>query len=547
MVNPSEDPNPELKSFREQWRAEVRARKPTTATGSSSQQQEQQQHTVAGPSRPPGRRRTSTAEPVRKSALGKKPAVQDHDEDHVQPQKAFDEPAVASTAPGEDDVPGSSDGREPVSALEHYEKAVEKEAVGNLGDSLALYRKAFRMDDKVDQKYKAKHFPRPAPHPPHKHAPSTSVGFGSKTAAAAAEPEKLSMKDLIASFAGLVIEPAEPPVEGMEPPPCPIASLPDEILVHILRDVALLDVGDFVQLAQVCKRLAYLVSTEDRIWRRICLGPEFGFGGMHYHWQRQVEWGSLTSEDLLRELPPAEEEEEDTLVLPTLKTSRAQRERRHSEEKADNTALLFRTVYGSSWQRMFRLRPRIRFNGCYISTVNYVRAGQASANLITWNSPVHIVTYYRYLRFFRDGTVLSLLTTHEPGDVVYHFTKDNAALHAGGANAHLPSHALRDTLKGRWRLLADKKDVEGGEGAEGGEGVVEEGDVCVETEGVSRYIYRLDLTLASGSKASGTKNNRLMWRGHYSYNRLTDDWAEFPLNVKKPFIFSRVTSYGVGE
>jgi len=34
---------------------------------------------------------------------------------------------------------------EPVSALNYYEKAVEKEAAGSLGDSLRLYRKAFSV------------------------------------------------------------------------------------------------------------------------------------------------------------------------------------------------------------------------------------------------------------------------------------------------------------------------------------------------------------------------------------------------------------------
>ena len=35
--------------------------------------------------------------------------------------------------------------REPESALEHYEKAVERETQGQLGDSLDLYRKAFKV------------------------------------------------------------------------------------------------------------------------------------------------------------------------------------------------------------------------------------------------------------------------------------------------------------------------------------------------------------------------------------------------------------------
>ncbi len=35
--------------------------------------------------------------------------------------------------------------KEPQSALEHYEKAIEREDQGNLGDSLNLYRKAYRV------------------------------------------------------------------------------------------------------------------------------------------------------------------------------------------------------------------------------------------------------------------------------------------------------------------------------------------------------------------------------------------------------------------
>lgn len=35
--------------------------------------------------------------------------------------------------------------KEPKSALEHYEKAIEREDQGNLGDSLKLYRQAFRV------------------------------------------------------------------------------------------------------------------------------------------------------------------------------------------------------------------------------------------------------------------------------------------------------------------------------------------------------------------------------------------------------------------
>lgn len=391
------------------------------------------------------------------------------------------------------------------------------------------------MDDSVDQKYKNKHFPKPPPKPTQ--AISADDGRGAGSVSKPDQPQPI--KDLIASFAVLSIAPAPPEVEGMPPPPCPLATLPEEILVHILRDVAVRDVGDFVRLAQVCKRLAYLVATEDRIWRRICLGSEFGFGGMHYYWQRQITWEPLNDEDLIREAAGAEaasSAEPEAQSSPGPPLTLAERAQRHAQEGAANTLAFYRSLYSLSWQRMFRLRPRIRFNGCYISTVNYIRAGQASADQVTWNSPVHIVTFYRYLRFFRDGTAISLLTTAEPGDVVHHMTRAAVALHAGGANPHLPSAVARSALKGRWRLAravdnpeASLSEVEGG--------------VVVETEGVSKYIYRLDLVLATAGK--GARNNKLAWKGFYSYNTLTEDWAEFTMRNTRPFFFSRVKSYGV--
>jgi len=324
------------------------------------------------------------------------------------------------------------------------------------------------------------------------------------------------------------IQPSPPEVEGMPEPPCPLASLPDEILTHILRDVAILDVGDFVRLAQVCKRLAFLVATEDRIWRRICLGSEFGFGGMHYHWQRQITWQPLGEEDIVREAEAQAEAEiaaaaeapssasqsdpdEAPPMVGIMPLTLLERAELHAKKSSLNTMMLFSSLYSSSWQRMFRTRPRIRFNGCYISTVNYMRSGQGSVNQLTWNSPVHIVTYYRYLRFFRDGTALSLLTTSEPADVVHHMTKAALVLHTGGANPHLPSHVMKLALRGRWKM-------------------------------VGNYNFRLDLSLRSVGK---TKNNKLVWRAFYNYNRLTDDWAEFALKNDKAFVFSRVKSYGV--
>ena len=379
-----------------------------------------------------------------------------------------------------------------------------------------------QMDSRVDQLYRKKYFPHPVQKPA-----GTTTQAGSSSAQPAAhqadgsQPQTLS--ELISGFAGLSILPAPPEIEGQPAPTCPISEMPDEILVHIMRDVAVADVGDLVRLSLVCRKLALLVA-EKQIWRRVCLGTEFGFAGMHYHWQRRITW------------EPLEEEEEagDGEFV-----SVEELERRRRDESLATTKALLPLMYASSWQKMFRHRPRIRFNGCYISTVNYVRSGQASAHQTTWNSPIHIVTYFRYLRFFRDGTVISLRTTTSPAEVVHHLTKEALDLHRGGAQAHLPSVVMRDAYRGRWRL-SSLLDTNPGAELDGAEG-----DLCIETEGVGKYIYRLDLTMRSAGK--GARNNKLVWRGFYSYDRLADDWAEFARNNYKPFFFSRVKSYGIGE
>jgi len=375
------------------------------------------------------------------------------------------------------------------------------------------------MDHRVDQKYKNKHFPpssfRSKPTDPN---PSNAAVTVPNPAHHSLDGPPQTIKQLIAGFAGLSIEPAPPAVEGDAALPSPLAELPEEILVHIFQELAIIDVASFVRLAQVCKKMAYLVASEEQIWKRICLGSEVGFGAMHYEWQREV-LGEPLKEDI------AELDDDYEEVEPPL-----------SKEAVTET--LFHAGYSASWHRMFRLRPRIRFNGCYISTVNYMRPGQASINQVTWNSPVHIVTYYRYLRFFRDGTVISLLTTTEPADVVHHLTKELQEAHRGGASAHLPSSVMQNALRGRWRLSsavdnpdADLKDAEG--------------DVLIETEGArSHYMYRMKLSLRSAGK--GARNNKLAWQGFWNYNLLTDDSGEFTMRNYKPFFWSRVKSYGDG-
>ncbi|KAI1323521.1 hypothetical protein F5Y16DRAFT_335379 [Xylariaceae sp. FL0255] len=582
---PPEQIQNELESFRQQWREEVSARsKNPRAPSPQSQRAGDQPGNSATSHQKHGRRH----EPPSSRGLStstKKPSL-DYDEDYVSaPAYGFQNLDTSTKSKAGE----PSTNAEPKTALDFYEHAVEREATGKLGDSLQLYRTAFRMDDNVDKKYRNKHFadrwakpatksqqvnpsnaPVTVPNTAH-HSTQGSVGGVVEDPMAEPVSVPLSLPELIASFANLKVEPASPECEGMEAAPCPIASLPNEILLHILHDVAITDIGDFVRLACVCKRLAYLVATEEQIWQRVCLGTEFGFGGMHHHWQRSITWDELGLEEMLADTETSDQENETDVY-----STEQLQARRELSSRATTLSLYKRGarpmptpgilpgVYGS-WKSMFRQRPRVRFNGCYISTVNYIRPGQNTGNLLIWNAPVHIVTYYRYLRLYRDGTVISLTTTEEPAHVVHHLTRENIVLHRPTTphhrgqppNQHLPSAFMSAAYKGRWRLAppTGREAVESGS-SRGPPGTIAtfpssggadaEGDLSIETEGVGKYTYRLDLSLRSAGKAAG-RNNKLIWRGYWHYDRFTDDWAQFQLTHDKPFFFSRVKSYGLGE
>ncbi|KAL4183538.1 hypothetical protein AMTRI_Chr11g98770 [Amborella trichopoda] len=69
---------------------------------------------------------------------------------------------------------------------------------------------------------------------------------------------------------------------------------------------------------------------------------------------------------------------------------------------AENCRLV-RFSYGGSWRKMWLLRPRLRFDGLYVSRNTYIRAGVAEWKV---TNPVHVVCYYRYIRFYPSGRFL---------------------------------------------------------------------------------------------------------------------------------------------
>jgi F-box protein 9 len=467
----------ELEKFRKAWKEEVSAKtRQTGAAGSTSSNKP----AASGSARPSHQSRHSKQ--IKEDPYDPFDGVY-HD---------LEEKAAGHTLKDDGNLQSKT---EPVTALDFYEAAVEKEGQGNLGSAVNHYRKAFKLDDSVQDKYKKKHFPT-------QKAP-TAVTASSSAQPTASTPPR-SVHDLVAEFSQLSILPAAPDTNLSPPLPCPISGIPDEILVQILQAVGQTDPASYSRLAQVCKRLSFLISAEDILWRDLCHSQDFGFQAMHYDFPIGIDGSPILGYEQLPKTIP---------LIPEFPT--------------------YRLTY--------RSRPRIRFGGCYISTVNYTRPGAVSSNHITWNAPILIVTYYRYLRFFRDGSIISLLTTNEPSDTIPYIKKEYLAdPHLVGSN--LPQAVMKDALRGRWRLTGDPYGEKRALMDEEYEDEAE-GDVIIESDGVvPRYMFKSQLGFASSGQRA--KNNKLTWKGHWSYNKLTDDWGEFEMKNYKPYYWSRVRSYG---
>ena len=119
------DINSELESFRQQWREEVRAR---------NQGREQDPSSSAASTAATTSHARATGPPAQTSSA-KKPSKGDEEYQ----ARALEE-SEASQINTEHRVK-----RVLVTALDHYEEAVETEGQGNLGEALRLYKKAFRV------------------------------------------------------------------------------------------------------------------------------------------------------------------------------------------------------------------------------------------------------------------------------------------------------------------------------------------------------------------------------------------------------------------
>ncbi|KAI9889722.1 MAG: hypothetical protein M1814_005021 [Vezdaea aestivalis] len=493
----------ELESFRQQWREEVSAKHKGKGIATEIA------NSQAASSSKPTRRTSIPIRPEQhgEDSLGKSAGKESNgDGEHQRPRIGPTELSSVQAAPA--------------SALDHYEKAVERENEGSLGDSVNHYRKAFRMDDQVDRAYRAKHFPQTSKADLLSTAPETSSSKSKPDPI----PIQPSFDDLITSFSSLTLLAAPPIIPSDPPPPSPLSRLPTELLLEILTYALLVDPAHHLTISLTAKHLAHLLHTTPRIWLGLLASSKFGFPTLHTSF-RTALFGTPLNHFQLPSTPL-------NLLLAPL--------------------------------QIFRTLPRPRFCGLYISTNNYTRSGSSSgANSVTWNTPMHIVTYYRYLRLYRDGTALTLLSTIEPKEVVPVFSMESVEEGAvGEAGRAVTKYALR----GRWRMSrggllnmdSQKMMHEGDSLAKGAidelhddeevEEDEEEGVLHVETQGAdSKYIYKLELKMQNtrGRGGKGACNTKLEWRHFFIFNTLTGSRGKLDLPNDRAFVWSRVKRYGL--
>ncbi|KIL69284.1 hypothetical protein M378DRAFT_1054313 [Amanita muscaria Koide BX008] len=245
------------------------------------------------------------------------------------------------------------------SALQVYSEAIQREQNGDLDDALQLYRQAFRMDSHVDRAYAREEklaiaLASQSP-PPKRESAVDQADAQSKNVSSSVIISK--GKQVIAASILVQIISAFPPDVRFEPEeeqqPMWLRILPDELLVFVLRQ---LDITSIERFALICRK-ARLLSLDATLWRE--------------------------------------------LVVTTYKPPQI-------TQTDDLVNLLDR--YTFNYRRIFIEHPRIRLDGVYIAICHYVRPGLSENH---WVNISQLVTYHRYLRFFSDGAVLSLLTNEE--------------------------------------------------------------------------------------------------------------------------------------
>ncbi|VDK49422.1 unnamed protein product [Anisakis simplex] len=261
---------------------------------------------------------------------------------------------------------------------------------------------------------------------------------------------------------------------------CPFALLPSELLLTVMKYVigSELDVR-CIEMLSMTSAAFYLLSRDEELWRLICL-------------------------------------------------------RVFGEHRL--TSYLTESELFGCWRQMFISQPHVYFHGVYIGKCTYIRHGEASFQ-DKFYRPWHIVAYYRFMKFFADGTVLMVTSSEKPAQIV--------------SQLKSKSTRLSGVIFGRYRLV--------------GQDMIAAQFVrrCEKSEQRSRRIQRIrqayiphevsvqefNLELRFGDGKRRSAHCVLQWEKYEcSFRYLNGQISESSLDVADhqlfpPLLFSRVKSF----
>ncbi|KAF5387382.1 hypothetical protein D9757_005728 [Collybiopsis confluens] len=488
----------ELRQFREEWKQEVKRRKDGIAPA------------AADPA--------SSVMPQQGSSTNSFPTF-------TSPPPPLPRPAAPKRLLPVTNVPTLSENAS--SAVATYRQAVVHEQHGELEQALELYRAAFRRDPNVDRLYEREEMlggilaqqiaSISSSNNGHTHDPqATPNGIALDDLSKQVE-NSLAVQDLISKHTlkvdehharsltsvlhtfphQLVFEPED------EREPVPLNILPDELIIHILK---ILDTTSLEKFAVVNRR-ARVVSLDNGIWKKL----------VHETYRPPQIPALFDGQSFLEYL---------------------------SEQ------------YLYDFRKLYIEHPRIRLDGVYIAVCHYIRAGFSDN---AWVNVNHLITYHRYLRFFPNGQVISLLTNEEqpPAQVIPLLKPSLRGVkglffgnwHLGGnivilsnlIDASKPFSGLDfsdpETVVG----LLKKQRAAATSAAASSSSLSSSHAHGSEPIPSVRYIFTMNLTLLSRPLGRWNKMDIVSYD---SVNLETGDASPVALKHERPFWFSKVRSYG---
>jgi len=213
-----------------------------------------------------------------------------------------------------------------------------------------------------------------------------------------------------------------------------------------------------------------------------------------------------------------------------------------------------------SWRQMYFREARARTDGIYICKMSYFRPGMTDGAFF---QPVHLVTYYRYLRLYpeRDGCAVVLLVTTEGPKTAIELLKkpllsysdyipfgrtaeDLASSSAGGSSSSSsrsskprmrdPSFKKTNLFIGKYFRIAPNDD---------------EFHLCLyDPQASHNTLFDMTITINSTKSFSGGGSTSLQCKQYASVSRAIAAYGsprKCPFDVREwnKFVFSRVKSY----